>query len=310
MKADKRSVWAVLGALLVIFIGLFLVCSQRRATLLDGEDMAVDDDQFRQELIKMLDLADESELETDQPQLSEEESTDDVLALLLSEDEEEGDQLFQNESQSQAIETSPSVTASSMGLTEEMFVTVRNDVQLLEKRLQNKATSVDSLRRIIGNRNVRLQELEARVSSGSGASNYSRPQTASASSYSSAPASGFMGEYQQARMQFERFDYQGSTQSFLRLLNTYPNHKLSDNCQYWIGECYYGLKQYQKAIMEFQKVFAYNQADKHDDAQIMIAMSYVRVGQRERANSEFESFLNTYTNSEYTSVARRYYKNI
>ena len=77
---------------------------------------------------------------------------------------------------------------------------------------------------------------------------------------------GFMSAYQSARAQFERYDYNGAIESFQALLQQNPNHSMADNCQYWIGESYFGLKQYQKAIMEFQKVFAYGPADKHDDA--------------------------------------------
>ncbi|OPZ64053.1 MAG: Tetratricopeptide repeat protein [bacterium ADurb.Bin478] len=85
---------------------------------------------------------------------------------------------------------------------------------------------------------------------------------------------------------------------------------LADNCQYWIGESYFGLKEYQQAIMEFQKVFAYSMTDKYDDAQLMIGLSYVRSGQKEKAQKEFETFLNTYAGSEYAGVARRYYRDI
>jgi TolA-binding protein len=85
---------------------------------------------------------------------------------------------------------------------------------------------------------------------------------------------------------------------------------MADNCQYWIGECYYGLRQYQKAIIEFQKVFAYSATDKHDDAQLMIGLSYFRLGQRDQAQSEFQTFLNNFADSEYSSIARRYVQDI
>ncbi|HQG45374.1 MAG TPA: hypothetical protein PLG50_06925, partial [bacterium] len=56
MKSYSRSVWAVVIALVIIFVGLFLVCAQRRGTVAGGEDMANNDDQFRQELLQLLDL--------------------------------------------------------------------------------------------------------------------------------------------------------------------------------------------------------------------------------------------------------------
>ena len=70
------------------------------------------------------------------------------------------------------------------------------------------------------------------------------------------------------------------------------------------------MKQYQEAIIEFQKVFAYVQNDKYDDAQLMIAQSYSRLGQKDRARSEFENFLNNYNSSEYYPIAKYKYENI
>jgi TolA-binding protein len=42
----------------------------------------------------------------------------------------------------------------------------------------------------------------------------------------------------------------------------------------------------------------------------MIGLSYVRSGQKQKAQQEFEDFLNNYSNSEYFSVAKRYYRDI
>ena len=61
MNEYKKTVGAILGALIVVIIGLFFVCSQRPA--LQDEtfsDADLDDSQFRQELMDMLDLADNS----------------------------------------------------------------------------------------------------------------------------------------------------------------------------------------------------------------------------------------------------------
>jgi TolA-binding protein len=182
-----------------------------------------------------------------------------------------------------------------------MFMKVRNDVLRLESILDRKTASVDSLKRIISNREARIRELEARLNS--------LPATPVAS-VPSGVTSGFMTAYESARAQFERHDYSGAIASFENLLAEYAGHSMVDNCQYWIGECYFGLRQYQKAVIEFQKVFAYAATDKHDDAQLMIGLSYYRIGQREQAQSEFETFLNNYTDSEYTSIARRYVQNI
>ena len=123
-------------------------------------------------------------------------------------------------------------------------------------------------------------------------------------------ASDFSANYEQGLENFYAHEYDAAIYIFNSILDTYPNHHLASNCQYWIGESYYGLKQYQKASLELQKVFAFDAPDKFDDAQLMIGLSYVRLGQSEMARSTFGEFLDTYTGSEYTSVAKRYYYNI
>ena len=310
MSEKKRSLMAVFVALIVIIVGLLMLCSQR-ATINQGQDLATDDEAFRQELLEMLDLADETG--TNDGALAEfektggtgDETAEDVLSLLVPESEQstKPDPLL--------AETTPTTTPETMGLSGGMFVAVQKDVSRLENIFETRSQAVDSLRRIVENRNARIRELEARVvaaptSMGRPASSGAVRRTPS----SSGASSGFMSAYHSARQQFESYNYEGAISSFENLLANNPNHQLADNCQYWIGECYYGLKQYQKAILELQKVFSYSQADKHDDAQLMIGMAYVKQGMRDKAGQEFSTFLNTYSGSEYTAIAQRYQRNI
>jgi TolA-binding protein len=308
MSEKKRSLMAVFVALLIIIVGLLLLCSQR-AAVNQGQDLATDDDAFREELLEMLDLADDTG--TDTAALSEFESqdegtADEVLSLLAP----ETDQVTTLPDPVLA-ETTPTTTADNMGLSQDMFANVQRDVNRLESVLERSSQAVDSLRRIVENRNARIRELESRmVATPTGT--YSPPAASRGTRpVSTAPvSSGFMSAYQNARQQFESYNYQAAISSFEGLLANNPNHQLADNCQYWIGEAYYGLKQYPKALLEFQKVFGYSQADKHDDAQLMIGMCYVKQGQGDKANQEFGTFLNTYSGSEYTSIAQRYYRSI
>src|SRR3990172_1364063 len=303
MSHYKKPVIGIALALVVILVGLFLLCAQQRSTVWDSENLSSNDEEFRQELLEMLDLSDDQVAggQVDEITLPDE-SEDDVLALLTPE---------KVESDQPAL-TKPVSTAENMGLSENMFVRARNDVNRLEGLLEKTSTLVDSLKRIVETRNSRIKALEeklqtyrsARVSGQvSGTREAGRSGTVM-------PVDEFTSKYNQARDLFERYEYTASIEAMQKLLAEQPNHALADNYQYWIGECYYGLKQYQKAIIEFQKVFAYSQTDKHDDAQLMIGLSYIRIGQKEKAQTEFQTFLNTYVGSEYTSIARRYMQNI
>lgn len=334
MSSYSRSVWAVVAALIVIFVGLFLVCAQRRGTVAGGDDMANNDDQFRQELLQLLDLTeDESGQKSDsgdtQVADSQDEQNADEVALtdeemlaLLGADNESGDETGGLEESApprekqttsgkesaagrQTLETEPTTTAANLGLTPAMFEKIRTDISKLESDLERRSAMVDSLQSIITNRNARLQELENRKAAAP------RPPVTPRKT-TSAPAvpSVFNTAYETARGKFESRRYQEAITDFEKLLSDYPDHNMADNCQYWIGECWFGLREYQKAVVEFKKVFAYSEIDKHDDAQLMIGLSLVRSGQEELAQKEFASFLDSFANSEYASVARRYYRNI
>jgi tol-pal system protein YbgF len=326
MNNKKQSMRSIIIALTVILIGLFLVCAQRYAKESSSSDLSADDEQFRQELLEMLDLADDLDEGEEAPALTQDESEeqtseDDILSLLVPEGEESQaleDFSAQDTQDTEAAEDmelfqpEPTETAENMGLSEDMFRNVQRDVRRLENILAEKSAAVDSLRRIMEIRNARIQELEQRLTSGR-RNRFLAPSKRSSSGarypsqYTGTP---FMNNYLAARSQFENFQYQAAIESFQGLLNQYPDHPMADNCQYWIGECYYGMRQYQKAIIEFEKVFAYAATDKHDDAQLMIGLSYVKMGQTSQARQAFETLLNTYIDSEYTGIAQRYYRNL
>ncbi|MBD3378014.1 tetratricopeptide repeat protein [candidate division KSB1 bacterium] len=309
MNSKKRSIWSVAIALTIILVGLFLVCSQRAATTNGSDDLSADDEQFRQELLEMLDLADDlDQQDTVETTITEDTGDDDVLSLLVPEEESTTTTTTTFEP-AQTIETTPTETAANMGISEDMFRQIENEVTRLENILAERSTQADSLRRIIDRRDARIRQLETQLVNTSPVSRANTSSAGYSQTLSTNAEGGFMGAYHNARAQYESFQYAQAIASFQDLLNRYPNHSMADNCQYWIGECYFGLRQYQKAILEFQKVFAFSQTDKHDDAQLMIGMSYFKMGQPMEAREQFETFLNTYQGSEYTSVARRLYRN-
>jgi tol-pal system protein YbgF len=308
MNSKKRSIGSVAIALTIILVGLFLVCSQRAATTNGSDDLSSDDEQFRQELLEMLDLADDlDQQDTVETTITEDTGDEDVLSLLVPEEESITTTTTTREP-AQTIETEPTETADNMGLSEDMFRKIENEVSRLEDILVDRSNQADSLRRIIDRRDARIRQLETQLVN---TSPVTRANTSSPgyTRTSTSAENGFMAAYHNARAQFENFQYAQAIASFQDLLNRYPNHSLADNCQYWIGESYFGMRQYQKAILEFQKVFAYSQTDKHDDAQLMIGMSYFKMGQPMEAREQFETFLNTYQGSEYTGVAQRFYRN-
>ena len=66
---------------------------------------------------------------------------------------------------------------------------------------------------------------------------------------------------------------------FVEFLKTYPNDELTDNASYWIGECYYLMSDYQKALDQFRGVTErFPDKDKAPDALLKMGYCYEKIG--------------------------------
>jgi TolA-binding protein len=63
---------------------------------------------------------------------------------------------------------------------------------------------------------------------------------------------------------------------------------------------------YQRALIEFEKVFAFVNSNKEDAAQLKIGLCYKQLNQTDNARSAFQRFLMKYPDSEYTELARKF----
>lgn len=112
--------------------------------------------------------------------------------------------------------------------------------------------------------------------------------------------------YQQAYDTYNQKEYQQAIPEFTKVIEADPNGDLSDNAQYWIGECYYGMSNFNRAIVEFEKVFTFKNSNKDDDAQLKLGLCYLNLGQRQKAREEFQRLVDFYPNSEYRQKATEY----
>jgi len=95
---------------------------------------------------------------------------------------------------------------------------------------------------------------------------------------------------------------------FRKLIADDRNNALADNAQYWIGESFYSMKQYQRAVIEFEKVSAFLNSDKSDDAQYKIGLCYKQIGNKEKSRLELQKLIELYPQSEFTENAKQLIK--
>jgi TolA-binding protein len=109
----------------------------------------------------------------------------------------------------------------------------------------------------------------------------------------------YQAKYIESLSNYQNGEWNTSLDGFKFLIQADSNHDLADNCQYWIGEVYYSLKEYKRSIKEFEKVFTFPGTNKADDAQFKLGLCYVNIKQIDKAKQEFENLLEFYPNSEY-----------
>jgi len=118
----------------------------------------------------------------------------------------------------------------------------------------------------------------------------------------------YQAKYIESLSNYQNGEWNISLDGFKFLIQADSNHDLADNCQYWIGEVYYSLKEYNRSMKEFEKVFTFPGTNKADDAQFKLGLCYVNIGQIENAKKEFENLLEFYPNSEYFKRSQEYIK--
>jgi len=111
------------------------------------------------------------------------------------------------------------------------------------------------------------------------------------------PAAGEL--YTQAYADYARGNYDLAIQGFQEFLKHYPSVHLSDNAQYWIGECLYGKRQYPEAVAAWDELLRlYPGTDKIPDARYKKAMALERIGRRSAALLEYRFVCEHFPNTE------------
>ena len=116
----------------------------------------------------------------------------------------------------------------------------------------------------------------------------------------------YTAKYIESLSHYQNAEWNLSLNGFNYLIQVDSNHDLADNCQYWIGEVYYALTDYNRSIKEFKKVFSFPGTNKSDDAQFKMGLCYMNIGQIDMARQEFNNLLEFHPNSEYYKRAKNY----
>jgi tol-pal system protein YbgF len=122
---------------------------------------------------------------------------------------------------------------------------------------------------------------------------------ASAASHSGgAGHAGAKESYERGLKKFKEGDIDAAREAFTEFLTAYPGSSLAGNAQYWLGECYYGKKQYEQAIEEFDRVMSdHPSSEKVPAALLMKGLAYLALKDRKRAATVLRQVMDGYPKS-------------
>ena len=97
---------------------------------------------------------------------------------------------------------------------------------------------------------------------------------------------------------FKQGNLDNALHGFSQFLTEYPTSDLAPNAQYWLGECYYGKRDYARAVEAFDRVkIAYPTSEKVPAALLKKGFAYLALKDRNRASSVWRQVVDGYPNS-------------
>ncbi len=285
MTPLKKIIGTSIFSLLLAVVGLFMVCSGRVQQVELEDDLFTQDatdEAYKDDLLKRLEVL---EGETGAQETAGAEGTDAAFAGAVNQPQGTND-------------------AESF-LTPQLFQGMNAEVSQLEILSANKERAIDSLRAELEEKNYQYAAMQTAAGT---------RKIAGKPLFSADNAAMYNSEYglayQDALDDFYVRRFDSAVRKFQVLLQSNDKNELADNCQYWIGECYFAMGRYYEAIAEFQKVYAFAKSNKTPDAQLMIGLAFLKNGEKDMARAELNIVLSFDPRSASAQKAQRYLRMI
>jgi tol-pal system protein YbgF len=147
---------------------------------------------------------------------------------------------------------------------------------------------------------ARNAELETKVNELTAAAAQPRPAPAP----TPAPVTDVSSAYKEALNQFYGRNYGEAITQFQAILNSGSAGSLADNCQYWIGESYFGMRKYNEALQAFHGVLEYTRSGKIPYAYLMIGNSESALGNKSAARDAYAKVVSDFPASPAAGTAQ------
>jgi tol-pal system protein YbgF len=111
--------------------------------------------------------------------------------------------------------------------------------------------------------------------------------------------------YENAFADIRAAKYDTAEGKFKKFVESYPNHSLAGNAQYWLGETYYVRGNYQQAAKMFAQGYQdYPQGQKAADSLLKLGLSLAKMGNKEDACLSLHQISKQFPGGQNTAVQR------
>jgi tol-pal system protein YbgF len=119
-----------------------------------------------------------------------------------------------------------------------------------------------------------------------------------------APAAEPMTLYRTAYDDLRAGRHDAAEKGFRDFVRRFPHHDLADNAQYWLGECFYDQKRFDKAAPEFRVVVQrWPTGNKAPDAMLKLGFSLIAMGEADKGRAALRELPATYPRTEAARLA-------
>jgi len=178
---------------------------------------------------------------------------------------------------------------------------LRSSVIILQSEIIELKETLKLAKELNQNLHKRIEDKSSRLSTLENYPNSFKTSNLNTNSHSDLKTENIEDLYKTALAFYFDRNYEESIKSFESLINLDDSHDLSDNAQYWIGESYFGIGNYARALTAFEVVLTYPQSNKNDYAQLKIGLCLLKLKREPQAYAVFQSFINSYPKSELIS---------
>jgi len=200
-----------------------------------------------------------------------------------------------SEEETEGWESSQPTPTTGAATTEAQPATAADSMKNESRRLKEQIDALAAENRTLTARNA---ELETKLNEAA-----TKPAATPAPATTAAPVGDVSGAYNTALGEFKKKNFQEAANQFEAIINS-GTDKLVDNCHYWMGESYYGMKKYDEAIKHFETVLGYSGSGKRPYAQLMIGNSYLAMGDKAAAKDAYSKLVSTYPASSLVEKAK------